>query len=298
MSDTEKTTSNSPWVLAIRPKTLPASICPVIVGTALAIADKEFKFLPALAALAGALLLQIGVNLANDYFDYIKGIDTSERLGPIRVTYSGLIPAPHMRWAMVITFGFVALIGIYLVVIGGWPILVVGTASILAALAYSGGPFPLASHGLGDLFVFIFFGLVAVCGTYYVQSLRLTPLVLFAMVPVGLLITAILVVNNLRDIVTDRKAGKKTLAVRIGERGARIEYVLLLAGAHVVPILLFLAGKVSIFALLPLIGLPMAISLSRTVCRKEGRVLNQSLAGTARLSLLFSLLFSVGLIFS
>jgi len=248
--------------------------------------------------LAGALLLQIGVNLANDYFDYIKGIDTSERLGPIRVTYSGLIPAPHMRWAMVITFGFVALIGIYLVVIGGWPILVVGTASILAALAYSGGPFPLASHGLGDLFVFIFFGLVAVCGTYYVQSLRLTPLVLFAMVPVGLLITAILVVNNLRDIVTDRKAGKKTLAVRIGERGARIEYVLLLAGAYVVPILLFLAGKVSIFALLPLVSLPMAISLSRTVCQKEGRVLNQSLASTARLTLVFSLLFSVGLIFS
>lgn len=298
MSNMEKTTSNSPWVLAIRPKTLPAAVCPVIVGTAMALADKEFKYLPALAALAGALLLQIGVNLANDYFDYIKGIDTSERLGPIRVTYSGLIPAPHMRWAMVITFGFVALIGVYLVIVGGWPILMAGTASILAALAYSGGPFPLASHGLGDLFVFIFFGLVAVCGTYYVQSLQLTPLVLYAAVPVGMLITAILVVNNLRDILTDRRAGKNTLAVRIGERGARIEYVLLLAGAYVVPIFLFLAGKVSIFALLPLISLPMAISLSRTVCRKEGRVLNQGLVGTARLSLLFSLSFSIGLIFS
>ena len=294
----EKTTSNSPWVLAIRPKTLPASVCPVIVGTALAIADKGFKILPALAALVCSLLLQVGVNLANDYFDYIKGIDSSDRLGPIRVTYSGLIPAPHVKWAMGITFGLVAVIGIYLVMVGGWPILMAGTASILAALAYSGGPFPLASHGLGDLFVFIFFGLVAVCGTYYVQSLRLTPLVLCAMVPVGLLITAILVVNNLRDIVTDRKAGKKTLAVRIGERGARIEFVLLLAGAYAAPVILFIMGKSSIFVLLPLASLPMAISLSRTVCQKEGRVLNQSLAGTARLSLLFSLLFSVGLIFS
>ena len=298
MSDSQHTTSNSPWVLAIRPKTLPASVCPVIVGTALAVADKGFKVLPALAALAGSLLLQIGVNLANDYFDYIKGIDTSDRLGPIRVTYSGLIPAPHMRWAMVITFGLVALIGIYLVVVGGWPILMAGTASILAALAYSGGPFPLASHGLGDLFVFIFFGLVAVCGTYYVQVLQLNIIVLYAAVPIGFLITAILVVNNLRDILTDRRAGKNTLAVRIGERGAKIEFVLLLAGAYAAPVILFIVGKVSIFVLLPLVSLPMAISLSRTVCQKEGRVLNQGLAGTARLSLAFSLLFSIGLVFS
>jgi 1,4-dihydroxy-2-naphthoate octaprenyltransferase len=298
MIETEKTGSSSPWVLAIRPKTLPASICPVIVGTALAVADKEFKILPALAAFVCSLLLQIGVNLANDYFDYIKGIDTSERLGPIRVTYSGLIPAPHVKWAMGITFGLVAVIGIYLVTVGGWPILTVGIASILAALAYSGGPFPLASHGLGDLFVFIFFGLVAVCGTYYVQALQLNIIVLYAAVPVGLLITAILVVNNLRDIMTDRSVGKNTLAVRIGERGARIEFVLLLAGAYAVPVILVIAGKVSIFALLPLVSLPMAVSLSRTVCRKEGRVLNKGLAGTARLSLVFSLLFSIGLIFS
>lgn len=294
----EKTTSNSPWVLAIRPKTLPAAVSPVIVGTAMAIADKEFKGLNALAALAGSLLLQIGVNLANDYFDNIKGIDTPERLGPIRVTHSGLIPPSHVKSAIVITFGLVALIGIYLVIVGGWPILTIGTASILAALAYSGGPYPLASHGLGDLFVFIFFGLVAVCGTYYVQALRLTSLVLLTAVPVGLLITAILVVNNLRDIQTDRDVGKYTLAVRIGIRGARIEYILLLVGAYVVPIILFAIGKVSIFALLPLISLPMAISLSRTLCRKEGRVLNKGLAGTARLAIVFSLLFSVGLIFS
>ena len=298
MSDTEETASNSPWVLAIRPKTLPAAVCPVIVGTAMAVADKEFKYLPALAALAGALLLQIGVNLANDYFDYIKGIDTPERLGPIRVTHSGLIPPSYVKSAMVITFGLVALIGIYLVMVGGWPILIAGTASILAALAYSGGPYPLASHGLGDLFVFVFFGLVGVCGTYYVQSLQLTSLVLLTAVPVGLLITAILVVNNLRDILTDSRVGKNTLAVRIGTRGARIEYVLLLAGAYAVPIILFILSKVSITALMPLISLPMAIPLSRTVCRKEGRILNKGLAGTAQLALLFSLLFSVGLILS
>lgn len=298
MSDTEKTASSSPWMLAIRPKTLLASICPVIVGTALAIADKGFKFLPALAALICSILLQIGVNLANDYFDYIKGIDTSERMGPIRVTYSGLIPAPHVKWAMGMTFGLVAVIGMYLVTVGGWPILTAGTASILAALAYSGGPYPLASHGLGDLFVFVFFGLVAVCGTYYVQSLRLNIIVLYAALPIGLLITAILVVNNLRDILTDQKAGKNTLAVRIGERGAKIEFVLLLAGAYAVPVILFIAGKVSIFALLPLLSLPMALSLSRTVYRKEGRVLNKGLAGTAQLSLIYSLLFSAGLIFS
>jgi 1,4-dihydroxy-2-naphthoate octaprenyltransferase len=298
MSESPQIASQSPWVLAIRPKTLLASICPVIVGTALAIADKGFRLLPAIAALACSMLLQIGVNLANDYFDYIKGIDTSDRLGPIRVTYSRLIPAPHVKWAMGITFGLVAAIGLYLVTVGGWPILTVGVASILAALAYSGGPFPLASHALGDLFVFIFFGLVAVCGTYYVQVLRLKIIVLYTAVPVGFLITAILVVNNLRDIQTDRKTGKNTLAIRIGERGSKIEFVLLLAGAYVAPIVLFFADRVSVFALLPLVSLPMAISLSRTICLKEGRLLNQGLADTARLSLIFCLLFSIGLVSS
>lgn len=294
----EQTASNSPWVLAIRPKTLPAAVCPVIVGTAMAVADKEFKCFPALAALVGALLLQIGVNLANDYFDYKKGVDTSERVGPIRVTYSGLIPTAHVKSAMVITFVLVALVGIYLILVGGWPILTAGIASITAALAYSGGPYPLASHGLGDLFVFIFFGLVAVCGTYYVQSLRLTSLVLLTAVPVGMLITAILVVNNLRDITTDRLAGKNTLAVRFGKRGTRIEYLLLLAGSYAFPIYLFISGKVSTLVLLTLVSLPMAVFQCRIICREEGRELNKGLAGTAQLTLVFCLLFSIGLAFS
>jgi len=285
-------------MLAIRPRTLPASVSPVIVGTALAIADKGFKYLPAIAALAGALLLQIGVNLANDYFDSIKGVDTAERLGPIRVTQSGLIEPVRVKGAMIITFGLVALVGIYLISVGGWPILVMGTASILAALAYSGGPYPLASHGLGDLCVFIFFGFVAVCGTYFAQTLRVTTIVLAASVPVGLLITAILVVNNLRDIVTDRTAGKNTLGVVLGKQGARIEYALLLIGAYAAPLLLALADGVSAAVFLPLLTLPMALTLCRTVFRQEGKVLNKALAGTAQLTLLFCLLFSVGLILS
>ena len=163
------------WILATRPKTLPAALAPVSVGSALAVADQCFAFLPAAAALIVALLLQIGVNLANDYFDYIKGIDTRERLGPVRVSQSGLIPSATVKGAMIFIFLLAMIPGLYLAFIGGWPVIIIGLASIMAALAYSGGPFPLASHGLGDLFVFIFFGLVGVCGTYYVQALHLTP---------------------------------------------------------------------------------------------------------------------------
>jgi 1,4-dihydroxy-2-naphthoate octaprenyltransferase len=228
------------WLLAARPKTLPAALAPVLVGTALAFHDGAFAPLPALAALLGALLLQIGSNFANDYFDFFKGADTHERLGPVRVTASGLISPGQLRWGMVAVFGLAALDGLYLIQVGGWPILAVGVASILAALLYTGGPFPFGYYGLGDLFVFIFFGLVAVCGTYYVQALTLTGPVVLAAVPPGLLITAILVVNNLRDIETDAKAGKRTLAVMLGRDGTRAEYRLLLALAYILPLALWL----------------------------------------------------------
>ncbi|MBW1998429.1 MAG: 1,4-dihydroxy-2-naphthoate polyprenyltransferase [Deltaproteobacteria bacterium] len=284
----------SPWVLAIRPKTLPASISPVIVGTALAVADDVFRVLPALACLVGALLLQIGVNLSNDYFDFIKEVDTAERLGPVRVTQSGLVPPGQVKCAIIVTFFLVVVVGAYLVLIGGWPILAVGTASMVAALGYSGGPYPLGSHGLGDLLVFIFFGIVAVCGTYYVQALGLATVVLWSSAPVGLLITAILVVNNLRDIETDRKAGKRTLAVILGKRWTRIEYVLLLVLSYVIPIPLVWKEKVSGWALLVLITLPMGISMIRKVWRQEGEALNSALSGTARLALAFSVLFAIG----
>lgn len=285
------------WLLAMRPKTLPAAVAPVLVGAALAFQDGAFTPLPALAALAVALLLQIGVNLANDYFDHIKGVDRADRQGPVRVTQSGLIPPADVHRGMILTFALAALIGLYLVYVGGWPLLLMGLASILSALAYSGGPFPLASHGLGDLFVFIFFGLMAVGGTYYVQVLNLPPSVLWAAIPVGLLITAILVVNNIRDIESDQRAGKRTLAVILGKRLARVEYLVLVAGAYAVPPLMLLRGYIPIIALLPLASLPLALQRMRALYQAEdGPAMNRLLAATAQLALLFSLLFSLGLV--
>ena len=295
--DAEDKTNISAWLLAARPRTLPAAIAPVMLGSATAVADKSFMWLPAVAALMVALLLQIGVNLANDYFDYLKGIDTQDRLGPPRVTQSGLIPAKQVKAGMVLTLILSLIPGIYLLILGGLPVLIIGLACICAALAYSGGPFPLASHGLGDLFVFIFFGLVAVCGTYYVQALRLTPLVWLMGVIEGLLITAILVVNNLRDIQSDRQTGKRTLAVIIGNRGSRLEYVLLLAGAYAIPIILWLSGRMSAWVMLPLISLPTALSLIHLIWKNPADpILNQALAKTAKLALIYSLLLSIGLI--
>ncbi len=284
-------------MLATRPRTLPAAVAPVLVGTAMAIADKNFVWLPAAAALMVALLLQIGVNLANDYFDYVKGIDTQDRLGPPRVTQSGLIPAKQVKTGILVAIILSAIPGLYLASVGGWPVILIGLFSFAAALAYSGGPFPLASHGLGDLFVFIFFGLVAVCGTYYVQALHLTPLVWLMGAIQGLLITAILVVNNLRDIQTDRRSGKRTLAVMIGERGSRIEYLLLLSSAYAIPFILWLVGRSSVWVILPVLSLPLAISLTRLIWKSAGGpVLNQALASTAKLALVYSLLLSIGLI--
>ena len=287
------------WMLATRPRTLPAAVAPVLVGTAMAIADKHFAWLPAAAALVVALLLQIGVNLANDYFDYIKGIDTRDRIGPPRVTQSGLIPAKQVKAGMLVAIILSLIPGLYLASVGGWPVILIGLFSFAAALAYSGGPFPLASHGLGDLFVFIFFGLVAVCGTYYVQALHLTPMVWLMGAIQGLLITAILVVNNLRDIQTDRRTGKRTLAVMIGERGSRIEYLLLLCTAYTIPFILWLGGRSSVWVILPVFSLPLAISLTRLIWKGAGgAVLNQALANTAKLALVYSLLLSIGVILS
>lgn len=282
--------------MASRPKTLPAALAPVLVGMALAYADGGFRWLPALAAAAGALLLQIGANFANDYFDFFKGADTHERLGPTRVTASGLIGHGELRWGMVAVFGLAGLAGLYLIYVGGWPILAIGVASILGALLYTGGPFPFGYHGLGDFFVFIFFGLVAVGGTYYVQTLTLTPLVLLAATPVGALITNILVVNNYRDIETDARAGKRTLAVMLGRRGARMEYLLLLAVAYLVPLALWLGFGWTPWVMLPWLTLPLAVPLVRTMFTSiDGPTLNVTLAGTARLSLFFGLLFALGI---
>jgi len=293
MSSWESSEAMSPlgaWMLATRPRTLPAAVSPVMVGTAMALADGKFEFMPAFAALLGALLLQIGVNLANDYFDFKKGIDTLERLGPVRVTQSGLISPDRVRLAMIVIFSGAFAVGLYLTAVAGWPVLAGGMACILASLAYSGGP--------GDLFVFIFFGLVAVCGTYYVQALQVTTQVLWLSVPVGFLITAIIVVNNLRDIPTDRKSGKNTLAVILGERGTKLEYLLLVTGAYIMPAAFFFSGGFSVWVLLPMISIPLSIPNIIAVHKDKGPSLNPVLAKTAALSLVFSLLLSAGLVIS
>lgn len=297
--DTDKAVSPmGAWLLATRPRTLPAAVSPVMVGTAMAVLDGKFQLIPALAALLVSLLLQIGVNLANDYFDFKKGIDTPERLGPIRVTQSGLIPPGHVRLAMVVVFSGALAVGLYLTAVAGWPVLSIGMACILASLAYSGGPYPLASNGLGDLFVFIFFGIVAVCGTYYVQALKITARVFWISVPVGLLITAIIVVNNLRDIPTDQKSGKNTLAVILGERGTKLEYLLLVICAYFMPAFFFVSGVFSIWVLLPLVSIPLYVPNILAVFKSKGQALNKVLAKTAVLSLVFSLLLAVGLVIS
>lgn len=291
-------TPRQAWVMAARPKTLSASVAPIVVGMALAFTDGHFQWGPALAAFVCAMLLQIGSNFANDYFDFFKGADTHERLGPTRATAAGLLSPEAMRNGMIVIFLAAALVGLYLIWVGGWPIFWLGVASLVAAVAYTGGPFPFGYYGLGDLFVFLFFGLVGVGGTYYLQAHTVTLSVLVAASAVGLLVTNILVVNNLRDIDTDRSANKRTFAVMIGRQGARIEYTIWLIVAYLLVMWLWLASGRSLWVLLPLLTIPLAIPLLRTIYREEGRVLNATLAGSARLSLFFSLLLSLGLVLS
>lgn len=281
------------WLMAFRLPTLPAAVVPVIVGTAVAVADGHFRFWVLVAALVATLLIQIGTNLANDYFDFKQGADTEERLGPTRVTQAGLLSPRAVLMGMVVTFALSVLAGLYLMYVGGWPILAVGLVSIAAGIAYTGGPWPLAYHGLGDVFVFVFFGVVAVTGTYYVHADTLSAVSLIASVPVGLLATAILVVNNLRDIDTDRAAGKRTLAVRLGPRLTRIQYAACLIGAYMVPIVLWRLGYLGVGFWLVGLTLPLSIPLLRDVLGgAAGRELNPMLGRTGRLHLLYGLLFS------
>lgn len=283
------------WVMASRPRTLPAALAPVIVGAAVAVHDRVFQPLPVLAALCAAVLIQIGSNFANDLGDYGRGTDRGGRVGPTRVTTAGLLTPAQVKAGMWVVFGLAALCGLYLITLGGWPILVVGVVSIVAAMAYTAGPLPFGYYGLGDVAVFVFFGLVAVIGTYYVQALVVTPLAFWAAVPMGCLVTAILVVNNIRDADTDRAAGKRTLAVILGRRGARIEYIVLIAIAYLTPPILCLGFGLAPIVLLPLLTLPLAIHLVRTILRVLGPPLNQALAGAAQLAVWYALAFALGL---
>lgn len=284
------------WLMAIRVPTLPAAVVPVFVGTATAFADGTWKPLAFLAALLAALLIQIGTNLANDYFDHEKGADTAARLGPTRVTQSGLIPPAVVRNAMIATFALAALCGIYLITVGGWPILLIGVLSIAAGILYTGGPFPLGYNGLGDVFTFIFFGVVAVVGTDYLHTGEWRAVAFLASLPVGMLVTAIIVVNNLRDAPTDREAGKRTLAVIYGEKFARTEYALLVIGAYIVLPIVWMWGGASPLTLLAWLSAPLAIRLLEAVGKDRGRALNASLRNTARLHMVFGLLMTVGLL--
>jgi 1,4-dihydroxy-2-naphthoate polyprenyltransferase len=284
------------WVLAARPKTLSAASVPVLVGSACAYALGGFAPGPATAALLGALLLQIGANFANDVYDYEKGADTAERLGPTRAVQAGLIAPAAMKRGMYVVFALSLVIGAYLTTVAGPIVLGIGIASILSAIAYTGGPYPLGYNGLGDVFVFVFFGLVAVCGTVLVQTGQVPALALWCSVPVGALATAILVVNNLRDHEQDARVGKRTLAVRWGAQAVIYEYGLLLALSYAVPLYLATSSLQGRFVLLPLITLPLARKLMRGVATEQGRALNARLAGTAQLLLLFGILFTLGIV--
>ncbi len=270
---------------------------PVAVGAALALADGQGRGLPASAALLGALLIQIGANFANDVFDFERGADTEARIGPPRAAQLGLLTPRQMKIGTAAAFGSAVLVGVYLVAIGGWPIAVVGVLSIAAGLAYTGGPFAFGYHGLGDIAVFAFFGIVAVCGTYYVQVLALSPIAFAGSLPIGAFATAVLVVNNLRDVDTDRSAGKRTLAVRFGRRAARFEYAGLLVFAYAMLPVLWFAGASRAAMIFPLATLPLAALLIRTVwTASDGPTLNAALARTAVLEVAFAVLLACGLL--
>ena len=298
------------WVIAARPQTLPAALAPVLVGTGLAVRDGVFAPLPALVAFVGAALIQIGTNFANDYYDAEKGADTEDREGFTRVTAGGIIDPAEVKRAMWLTFLAAILVGAYLVAVAGLPIMIVGLVSVAMGVAYTGGPYPLAYHGLGDVFVFVFFGLVAVAGTYYVQAaaalgvdfLTLVPraelvpaAAVVAALPIAAISTNILVVNNLRDRGEDAETGKNTLTVRFGYGFSRAQFVLLLGMAYTIPPM-FAASTGDLTALLPMVTLPLAAPLTRTVLTETaGDALNPALERTGKLLAAFAALFALGL---
>ncbi len=287
------------WLMAARPRTLPAAVAPVLVGTAAAVewAGHVPRWGAFAAALIGSIFIQIGTNLANDYSDAKRGADTADRLGPVRVTSSGLVTPRRVLTATWIAFGVAVLCGIYLAAVAGIVIILIGILSIAAGVLYTGGPRPYGYSGMGEIFVFLFFGLVAVNGSYYVQLEELDALPLGLSIAIGFLATAILVVNNVRDIETDRRAGKLTLAVRMGRANAVNLYRLLMLGAFVVLPIALLAGEASAWPLLGLLALPLALKPIRTVAtRTDGPALNGALAATGAALGAFSLLVTVGLL--
>ncbi|MBN1869272.1 MAG: 1,4-dihydroxy-2-naphthoate polyprenyltransferase [Candidatus Omnitrophica bacterium] len=284
-----------PWILAARPKTLPAAIAPVMIGTAMAFGDGVHHFPTALICLLAALAIQIGTNMANDYYDFKKGTDTADRIGPTRVTQAGLIKPASMRRGYILAFVMAALLSIYLVQRGGRPIAIIAVLSILSGILYTAGPYPLGYIGLGELFVLVFFGPVAVAGTYYVQSYEMNTAVVVAGLSPGLISVAILTVNNLRDISSDLKAGKRTLAVRFGRPFAYYEFLFSIILASLVPVCIYYIIEDHKAILASVTVLLIAIPTIKTVLTKsDGLSLNRALASTGRLLLIYSVLFSIG----
>ena len=287
------------WLVAARPRTLPAAVAPVIVGSALAASEGVFRPLVFVAALVGSVFIQIGTNLSNDYSDARRGADTEDRLGPVRVTSGGLLPPRRVLVGTYVAFAIAVAAGAYLVAVAGWELLLVGAVSILAGVLYTGGPRPYGYEGLGELFVFLFFGVVAVVGSYFAQTERLSEEAFALSVPVGLLAAGILIVNNVRDVDTDRRAGKHTLAVKLGREHAARLYAAALAVAFLVPVALWLAGSFSAWILLPLAAAPLAVPVARTVLtRIDGPALNAALGRTGALLALVSVLLAVGVLAS
>lgn len=287
----------NPWILAIRPRTLPAAIGPLLVGNILALQLESFSLLIAFASMLCAILLQIAVNLANDYFDFKSGVDTEERLGPVRVTQSGLLAPSAVKNAMILCLIAALVVGSILIYHGGWPIALLAVAAILGALGYSGGPYPLASHGLGEVAAFVFFGLVAVVGSFYLQAGHTTTAAWILGSAIGLFNAAVMLVNNTRDIDTDTKAGKKTLAVRVGLSQARVLYQAFIYIPFALIIGGFLLGVLPGWpTLLSGLALILARKLNGDFSQTSGAELNPLLGRTAKLTMIFSTLFSVGFV--
>jgi 1,4-dihydroxy-2-naphthoate octaprenyltransferase len=287
------------WLMAARVRTLPAAVAPVLVGTSLAGFFGTFHPLRFLAALIGAIFIQVGTNLSNDYSDARRGADAEDRLGPVRVTAGGLVPPSRVLVATYVSFGVAVLAGVYLIVVAGWQLLLVGAASILAGVLYTGGPRPYGYEGLGEVFVFLFFGIVAVAGSFFVQVRHLDWEAFALAVPVGLIAAAILVVNNVRDIDSDRRARKRTLAVRMGRARTRVMFAVTVYLAYVLAPVTWIFGPITPWVLLPWLTLPMAAPIVRTVrSRVDGPSLNGALARTGMLQLVFCTLLSAGLLLS
>jgi len=287
------------WVMAARPKTLPLGVAPVLVGTALAGYLHVFHPLRFVAALLGSVFIQIGANLSNDYSDARRGADTEDRLGPVRVTAGGLVPPRQVLIATYVTFGLAVLCGVYLIAVAGWQLLLIGVASIIAGVLYTGGPRPYGYEGLGEVFVFLFFGVAAVAGSYFAQVRDFSWESLVLSVPIGLIAAAVLVVNNTRDIDTDRRANKRTLAVRVGRERSRRMFAAMVLIAYAVVLVPWVFGPLRAWLLLPLLSLPLAASVIRIVStHSDGPSLNRALAKTGQLQLVFCVLLSVGLLLS